>query len=296
MLPVSVPGFADPFSSISHLAFAVWGLLSGIRMMWNGRGHWLRVTALGLYVFGVVFLFSMSGVFHLLDRGILAREVFQRLDHAAIWVLIAGTFTPLHVIAMRGWWRWGVLFFVWTTSITGLVLKTVFFHEIPEWASVSLYLALGWVGVLSMYHMWRQFGFKEIKLGLLAGALYSVGALIDFFHSFDPIFGIIGPHEVFHVFVCAAAYSHWVVIKRWSNRLVDRNLVFLVTHRENEDYTATALSDRLEVHAHDPVELKARVLAAIAARSHPNLTPEHVHFRYMKEDVFKNSAFDSLKH
>ncbi len=120
--------------------------------------------SLGVFVFGAVFMFSMSGVYHLLDQGGTPRYVMQHLDHAAIWIMIAGTFTPIHVILFTGWRRWGVLAIVWTAAITGLVLKTVFFDEFPEWLGLIFYLALGWVGVFSGTMLAKQTGWQGVRL------------------------------------------------------------------------------------------------------------------------------------
>ena len=103
----SIPfiGFSDPISSWSHLLAAPVAFLGGYFLFKRGRGNKVRLFALGLYTFSLIFLFSMSGVYHLLDRGGAARSVLQRLDYAGIWILIAGTFTPIHTILFRKAWR-----------------------------------------------------------------------------------------------------------------------------------------------------------------------------------------------
>src|SRR5207302_1716628 len=148
-----------------------------------------------LYSFSLVFLFSMSGVFHLLDRGGEARDVLQRLDHAGIWVLIAGTITPLQVILFRGAFRWGMLLFVWLLTINGLVLEIVFFKDFPEWLLLSFFLGLGWLGAISMIQFRKAFTGASVTPVALGGIFYSVGAIIDFINWPTLIEGIVGPHE-----------------------------------------------------------------------------------------------------
>ena len=139
---IPILGFRDPVSSWTHLLAAAAALLGSIYLIKKGRGSNVRVFSLVVYSLSLVFLFAMSGVYHLLDQG-LARDVLQRLDHAGIWVLIAGTFAPTHVILFRGPWRWLILMIVWVIAITGLVLEVVYFKTFPEWLATTLFLGLG---------------------------------------------------------------------------------------------------------------------------------------------------------
>ncbi len=173
------------------------------------RGHRGWVAAVSVFVFSVVFLLSMSGVYHLLDNGGSARTVLQRLDHAAIFGLIAGTFTPVHVILFKGFWRWGILVLIWVLAITGMTLKTIYFQELPQGLGLMFYLGLGWVGIFSAYLTHKLHNFTVIK-PLVYGALaYTVGASLEFFKMPVIIPGVIGPHELFHIAVLAGITWHW---------------------------------------------------------------------------------------
>ncbi|HIF04229.1 MAG TPA: DNA-binding protein [Candidatus Poseidoniales archaeon] len=210
---ISIPGFADPVASIMHLTAASVALVAGILMIWRFRGPGLHRFGLMVFVFGTVFMFSMSGVYHLLGSGGTARYVLQHLDHAAIWVMIAGTFTPLHLMLFRGWQRWGILTVIWIAAINGLVLKTVFFTTFPEWLSVGLYLALGWAGAFSAVLFVRRWGFENLHWLAFGGLSYSVGAVLQLI---DPPFlipGVIGTHELWHLFVVIGAFCHWRMVE-----------------------------------------------------------------------------------
>jgi len=160
-MPVhSIPGFADPFSSMLYLLGAAAFCVPGFFLVARGRGSAGRVVSLSLFVFSVVFLLSISGVYHLLDAGGGARRVLQRLDHAGIFLLIAGSFTPVHMIMFTGWLRWGFLGLVWALAVTGATLTAVFFDRIPEWLSLGLYLGLAWFGLVSGVLLMRRFGFR----------------------------------------------------------------------------------------------------------------------------------------
>jgi channel protein (hemolysin III family) len=213
----SIPGFADPFSALTHLGAAgVFFVLS----IWLFRGAVpgaVNRASLGVYCFSLLFLLSMSGVYHLLSPG-AGRYVMQHLDHAAIFVLIAGTFTPIHTILFRGFARWGMLLLIWVTAITGITFKMIFFGSMSEALGSLLYLGMGWIGLISGTLLARRYGFGFIR-PLLWGALaYTVGAAVELAGMPVLIAGVVGPHELFHVAVLFGAGWHWVFVYRVSRR------------------------------------------------------------------------------
>src|SRR4029077_13391640 len=119
---LAIPGFSDPVSSLTHLAAAgVFSILS-IPLIRTGRGDARRVMSLAAFAFSCVLLLSLSGVYHLLTPETAARSVLLRLDHAAIFVLIAGSFTPVHAVLLRERWQWHLLALIWGAAIIGLTL------------------------------------------------------------------------------------------------------------------------------------------------------------------------------
>lgn len=210
---LSIPGFSEPFSSLTHLAAAVVFAILGAFLIARGRGDARRVSALAVFVFSCVLLLSSSGVYHLLTPGTAGRGVLMRLDHAAIFVLIAGSFTPVHVILLRDLWHWHLLAWIWVLAIAGLVLKTVYFDAMPQWLGLLMYLGLGWLGLISTIALARRFGVRFV-LPLVWGALaYTIGALTEFAGWPVLVAGIVGPHEVFHLAVLAGVSFHWAFIR-----------------------------------------------------------------------------------
>ncbi len=203
-----IPGFAEPVSSLTHLLSAGIFAVAGGFLLRRGRGDMARIVALGVFVFCCVFLLSMSGVYHLLDAG-AAHRVLQRLDHAGIFAVIAGSFTPIHWILFAGWGRWGVLLLVWALAITGITLKVVFFDEIPEWLGLATYLGLGWIGLASGFVLWRRFGFGLIRPLVCSGLAYTVGGVLEFLRMPVIIPGVVGPHELLHLGVIAGVAFHF---------------------------------------------------------------------------------------
>jgi channel protein (hemolysin III family) len=210
---LSIPGFSDPVSSLTHLAGAVVFAILSAFLIARGRGDARRVISLAVFALSCVLLLSFSGVYHLLSPGTAARSVLMRLDHAAIFVLIAGSFTPVHVILLRGLWHWHLLAWIWLAAITGLVLKTVYFDATPQWLGLLMYLGLGWLGLISTIALARRSGVRFV-LPLVWGALaYTIGAVAEFLRWPVLVAGIVGPHEVFHLAVLAGISFHWAFVR-----------------------------------------------------------------------------------
>lgn len=210
IIPIS--GFSEPFSSMSHLFAAGLFLLPGARLIYLGRNSPVKIASYGVFVFSSIFLLSMSGVFHLLNPQGAAREVLQRLDHAGIFFLIAGTFTAVHGVLFRGVWRWGMLLLIWAIAISAITLKTIYFHDLSEWLGLSLYLGMGWLGAITGILLTRRYGFSFIKYLIYGALAYTAGAIVEFIHMPVLIPGIIGPHELFHVAVLIGLGYHFAFV------------------------------------------------------------------------------------
>ncbi len=213
-MPISpIPGFHEPFSSLSHLIGAG---VYGVRYFWllrSSRGHRHLTAYLAIYAFSCVLLLSMSGVYHLLPEG-AARAVLRRLDLAAIFILIAGTHTPVQGIFFRGVWRWGVLLLMWSIVAAGVTLFSIFADELPRGLGTGTFLLLGWIAGASGLVVWRRHGFNFVRPLILGGLAYSVGAIFLAFDGWMLIPGVIGAHELWHIAVLVAVTLHWQFMHR----------------------------------------------------------------------------------
>jgi channel protein (hemolysin III family) len=219
----AIPGFADPFSRLSHLVGAAVCAVLGVTLIRKGMraqhadgskpgvGH---VVSLVIFAASAVLLLTMSGVYHMLGPGGGPRAVFQRLDHAAIFILIAGTFTPIHAILFRGPWRWGMLLFVWTLAALGVTLKSVYFTSTPMTVGLALYLGMGWIGLASMILLLRRYGVRMVTPLVLGGLAYTAGAVLEWADPRPLIPGVIRAHELFHITVLIGLALHWWLV--WS--------------------------------------------------------------------------------
>lgn len=204
-----LPGFYEPFNAISHLLATVVFLVLGWKLVRRGRGSRTRVLFLTMYSLACVFLLSTSAVFHMLVRGGTASRVLERLDHGAIFVLIAGTFTGVHGIVFHGWFRWVPLIIVWCVAAACITLKTVFFESLPEWVGLCFYLGLAWAMAPMAIPIFRRHGFAHLAPLFYGGAAYSIGAFMEYMRWLVVIRGVVHAHEIWHVMVLAGASLHW---------------------------------------------------------------------------------------
>lgn len=279
-----IPGFSEPFSSISHLSGAVISFIATFFLIFRGRGNNGRVIGLVIYSFTLVFLLSMSGVYHLLQKGFTANYVLQILDHVGIYCLIAGTFTPIHLILFRGLHRWLILMIIWTLAITGLTLTAIYLHEIPEWLSLSFFLGLGWIGLFSMYNIYKIHSKKLVKYITFGGLAYTIGAVIEFINPPHLINNVIGPHEIFHVFVLIGAFYHWKLVYKISKFPISSKIIIMIREYPNNKFTAEATSEHAYFESDSQEDVKKQVMTWIENKFHNDMQPKLVNFKYFKEE------------
>jgi channel protein (hemolysin III family) len=204
----------QPVSSLSHLAAAGVALVATIPLVRLGRGQPGRTLVLTIYAICVIGTLAISGVYHWFHPDGSARLFMQRVDHCAIWCLIAGTFTGIHGIMWKGFWRWGLLSFIWGYALVGVLLKILWFPAFVGNLGLVLYLGLGWVGVVSIYKLSRQIGWAAVLPMLGASLFYSAGAILDAFNWPVLLVPWVGAHEIFHFAVIVGVALHWLFIRK----------------------------------------------------------------------------------
>jgi len=205
-------GFDDPIDSWTHLlgALAVAILLVYLfKKNGVGRSHPLPVL---IYGFASIFLLSMSGTYHLLERETTARYVLRILDHAGIFLLIAGTLIAIHVLLFTGFMKWGITSITSAIAALGITFGSIYFEDLPEYMTHAVFLIFGWLGMVSVIGIWKLKNAISFKYLVYGGLAYTIGAVIDGMNYPVLIPGYLGPHEIFHCAVLLGVGFHWTFI------------------------------------------------------------------------------------
>jgi len=172
-------------------------------------------AAASVYAACVVLLFGSSALYHRINwTRPNARRWMRRLDHSAIFLLIAGSYTPFALLALDGTLADVILVVVWAGALGGIVLKLVWI-DAPNWLVATIYVLLGWVLVAAAPGLVSALGLTASGMVALGGLLYTVGAVVYARHRPDPVPAVFGYHEVFHVLVILAAGLQYAVIAFW---------------------------------------------------------------------------------
>ena len=181
------------------------------------RSHADPPRLIAMLIFGLsrVELYSVSAVYHIGRWGPVAWRRLRALDHANIFVLIAGTYTPLCFNVLSGWLRLAMLALIWALALAGAALATLTLRT-PRWLSTALYVGMGWVALLALPAFARELGWVAVAMLLLGGGLYTAGAVVYARRRPDPFPRVLGFHEVFHLFVIAGGAAFAAAVWLWA--------------------------------------------------------------------------------
>jgi hemolysin III len=207
-------GVGDPIAAGTHALAtlaAAWSLVP----LWlrSAGSSWKRISVM---VFGLsnVALFAASAAYHTATDPVL-KDTLRHIDHAVIYVLIAGTFTALSGNLNAGKLRLVVLTTIWSLAAVGIVLKVFFFEGVPEWLDVAYYLTMGWLGIVPTVPIMLSRGIRS-AIGIVGAALfYTLGAICELQGWCDVAPGIFGHHEVFHLAVMAASACFYTTVFKY---------------------------------------------------------------------------------
>lgn len=207
-MPERVRLFKDPWSATTHFAGLLAALAGALALLIRAEssGRWL--AAMGVYAAGLVGLFLASSVYHFFDLGERWNPLLRRLDHAAIFLFIACCYAPPALALLGRGEATALLVAAGALGITGAVYKLVWFHA-PLWVDMTAYLGLGWLGVLVVPRALHLLPLGSVSLLVLGGLLYTLGAVVFILERPNPLPGVFGHHEVWHLFVLGGAISHY---------------------------------------------------------------------------------------
>ncbi|MFN2518817.1 MAG: hemolysin III family protein [Jatrophihabitantaceae bacterium] len=199
-------GWLHAYAAAISIASGV--VLVAVAAAYRGRSAGATTA---IYAATVTMLFGTSALYHRVSWGPRAHALMKRLDHSMIFVFIAGTYTPIAVLVLPRSSAVAVLVAVWTGAIFGVVLQSVW-PSAPPWLSVPCYVALGWVAVFVMPQLLHNAGVAAFVLIAAGGVLYTAGGVVYSLKRPNPLPGVFGFHEVFHLCTLVAAGCHYVAI------------------------------------------------------------------------------------
>ncbi|MEN9644642.1 MAG: hypothetical protein RL238_1311 [Actinomycetota bacterium] len=193
-----------------HVAAFALAIPGGILLIVLGRSAEAKVGAT-IYMASLLLGFGTSAGYHRLAKRERTQALMQRLDHSMIFVLIAGSYTPICLLGLPPAWGIPILCVVWLGAALGVVLKQVAFDRL-RWLEIALYPILGWIVVVAMPALFDGLSTTELSLLFAGGLLYTVGIPVLVLERPDPWPRTFGYHEVWHTFTVAAASCHFATI------------------------------------------------------------------------------------
>jgi hemolysin III len=193
-----------------HVCAFVAVLIAGPLLVLDARSAW-EATALAIYVASIATLFGVSAAFHRITWSPEGRRRMRRLDHSAIFIGIAGTYTAVAGLCLSGWSRVLVLCLVWGGAVVGIVLRQVWL-DAPKWAIALPYIVVGWSAMAVVPQLIHTMGGTGFGLLLAGGLFYTAGAIVYARRKPDPIPTVFGYHEIFHACTVIGAVLHFIAI------------------------------------------------------------------------------------
>ncbi len=197
-----------------HIFAALGSIAATVGLLLRTLDDPLRLLSLLVFGLSTIELYTVSAIYHVGWWKGRRRTVLRALDHANIFVLIAGTYTPICVNVLSGWLRIALLALIWLLALVG-VAGAVFTLRLPRWVSTGLYIVMGWVALISAPVLIRLLPWEAIGLLVGGGVLYTVGALFYALKRPNPFPRVFGYHEIFHLFVIAGGTAFVVMIWGW---------------------------------------------------------------------------------
>lgn len=203
--------FHEPVSGFTHLGGAIasaGGIVALLILGWQGIE---KIISLLVYGLSLVSLFAASAIYHLAKVKPATRQMLRVLDHSAIFLLIAGTYTPFCINAFTGFFRWGLLSIIWSIALIGIIVK-VFWIGAPRWLNAAIYVLMGWLCISAIGQMAVVLTPYALAWLIIGGIIYTLGAVVYAGKLLDFVPGKFGFHEVWHIFVLLGALAHFLAV------------------------------------------------------------------------------------
>ncbi|MFJ5769704.1 hemolysin III family protein [Psychrobacillus sp. NPDC093180] len=204
----------EPFNGLSHLFGAILGVFALIAMIIKGialEASGLTITALVLFGVSMILLYASSATYHMVIAKDHVIHQLRRLDHSMIYLLIAGTYAPFCLIALKGTTGYTLFSIISIMAVSGILFKMIWFN-CPRWISTALYIGMGWIIVILASPLAGVLGTQGLFFLLLGGIFYTIGGVIYGIKPNIPFIKKLGFHEIFHIFILLGTISHFICV------------------------------------------------------------------------------------
>ena len=202
----------DPFSALSHGIGALLGIAGLVLLLVWSRGKSWHTTAFSIYGATLILLFASSALYHALDASEKVENVLYGLDRTGIYLLIAGTYTPLCLIPLRGVWGWTLLGIIWGLAAVGITVDWLTKCRAPHWLQGLLFILMGWVFLVAIGPMLKSMTAEQLFWLVAGGLIYSLGAGICVKYPKPTPGKAFDFHDLWHLLVLAASACHFVLM------------------------------------------------------------------------------------
>lgn len=203
----------EPGSAITHFIAMLLALFSAAPLLVRTslRSGSTSLAAMSVFICSMILLYGASTLYHSVNASEKIIRIFKKLDHMMIFILIAGTYTPVCLITLKGPVGFLLLAAVWGIALTGIIIKACWI-SCPKWFSSALYISMGWICLSVFGTLWKLLPHAAFFWLLAGGIIYTAGGIIYALKL--PIFNarhkFFGSHEIFHLFVMAGSLCHFI--------------------------------------------------------------------------------------
>jgi len=205
----------DPGSAITHFIGWLMAVFAAVPLLIRATHNpdTIHLISLAIFIVSMILLYGASTIYHTLDISERVNKILRKIDHMMIFILIAGTYTPVCAIAIGGTTGRRLLALVWGIAIAGILIKALWI-SCPKWFSSLLYIGMGWVCVLAFTQILNALSKAAFGWLLAGGIIYTIGGIIYALKLpvFNQLHKTFGSHEIFHLFVMGGSICHFILM------------------------------------------------------------------------------------
>lgn len=201
----------EPMNTLTHFVPFLAGWVGLFFLILLSRDNLSKLITMSIFGLSVIALYGVSSLYHSLRTTPRKELTLRKIDHMSIYILIAGSYTPVFYYGLNGGWRWAMLISVWVLAIIGVILK-IWFMNAPRYVSTAFYVSLGWIALVPIVQLVHNLPLGAILMMVAAGAMYTFGAIVYAAKIFRIPRIYLGFHEIFHLFVVAGTVIHFIMI------------------------------------------------------------------------------------